>query len=242
MNFKNCTVTLWIATFLVVLTPKSTQAFSIVPANPEDIQFYRKESGYQVKNLEGKTLLSTKLWWDSNTWNDEIGGVTEIQRGGTGEFKRMLSFWSFFSSDRWDFKSAQNDLEGSFKILTYQACGVNDGCGGASTDLDPVNPFFRGVGSLFHLEYHPEGNDPRPGEGKLHWIQLVQTNYKAGYPHGLPYVEIDNGGNKQDPYYDTGSRFADENFFIDKSYSPYGEKQHYFNAQLYGSSVFSMLK
>jgi hypothetical protein len=212
MKLKERTVTLWVAAFLVVLTPKSTQAFSIMPANPEDIQFYRKESGYQVKNLEGKTLLSTKLWWDSNTWNDEIGGVTEIQRGGTGESKRMLSFWSFFSSDRWDFKSAENDLEGSFKILTYQACGVNDGCGGASTDLDSVNPFFRGVGSLFHLEYHPEGNDPRPGEGKLHWIQLVQTNYKAGYPHGLPYVEIDNGGNKQDPYYDTGSRFADENF------------------------------
>ncbi|MDJ1172547.1 hypothetical protein [Roseofilum capinflatum] len=239
----------WLLTvFLSGLTGKASFGFTIIPAQPDASEFYRKESYYTVDDLIGKTELDTRLWWDPNTWNDTVGGVTEIKRGGTGEFLRRLTQWSLVESSpeyTWSFLPAENDLEGSFEIVTNQACGYRDGCGDASTDIEPVRTgIYRGVGSLFHVKYYPGLNDPMPGQNKLHWIQMVQANYNSNSDSFLsnlipsfPIVVIDNGGSPGTPYYDRpGGRFAGEDFFIDRPYAS-GKRRasgnHYFNAQLY---------
>lgn len=237
----------WLSTILLSgLTSKASFGFTIIPAQPGASEFYRRESYYTVDNIVGKTELDTRLWWDPNTWNDTVGGVTEIKRGGTGEFLRRLTQWSLVESSpeyTWSFLPAENDLEGSFEIVTNQACGFIDHCGGASTPISPIDSFLRGVGSLFHVKYHPGQNDPMPGEGKLHWIQMVQANYSPDnkFPSNLlprfPVVKIDNFPGSDTPYYDIpGSRVAGEDFLMDQPYKgsrATARTNLYFNAQLY---------
>jgi hypothetical protein len=224
---------------LAALTGRASVAFTVIPGGANASEFYRKESPYEVDNLLGETVLDTRLWWDPATWNDEVGAITPIKRGGTGEFLRNLSLWSLTSElglFGWDFEIAQEDLEGNFEIVTNEACGYDDGCGGASTPIRPIlRGIYRGVGSLFHVKYHPAGNDPRPSERKLHWIQMVQANYKGTLP-GFPVVVIDNGRRKDTPYYDYPNfRFAGEDFLMDQAYASgrsNARSSRYFNAQL----------
>ncbi|XZO04275.1 MAG: hypothetical protein ACM65L_11400 [Microcoleus sp.] len=224
-----------LTSFLIVgLTGRASIAFNIIPPNPGATRFYRPESIYQIdKNRESRTEIDMGLWSEP------------LPHGGTPIFKRTLSAWSFLSDQGrpgWSFNAAAEDLKGSFEVITYQACSPNDGCGGASTSISDINDTYRGVGSLFHLKYHPGKGDPQPGEGKLHWIQIVQANYGrniagASWIPGVPF--IDNFNRKQNPYYDRpNSSVAGEDFFMDQPYvsslkRASASTNNYFKAQLY---------
>jgi hypothetical protein len=219
-----------LTSFLIVgLTGRASIAFNIIPPSPNATKFYRPESIYRIdNNREGRTEIDMGLW------------SQPLPHGGTSTFKSALSLWSFQSEQGrsgWSFNAAAEDLKGSFEVITYQACGLEDGCGGASTPISNINRPNRGVGSLFHLKYHPGKGDPQPGEGKLHWIQMVQANYGSNVPgasriHGVPF--IDNFNRKQNPYYDRpNSRFAGEDFFMDQPYNDVASRNNYFKAQLY---------
>jgi hypothetical protein len=220
-----------LTSFLIVgLTGRASIAFNIIPPNPGATKFYRPESTYQIdKNRESKTEIDMGLWSEP------------LPHGGTPIFKNALSLWSSFKSEQgrsgWSFNAAAEDLKGSFEVITYQACSPKDECGGASTSISDINEPYRGVGSLFHLKYHPGKGDPQPGEGKLHWIQMVQANYGSNVPgasriHGVPF--IDNFNRKQNPYYDRpNSRFAGEDFLTDQPYNDVVTRNNYFKAQLY---------
>jgi hypothetical protein len=125
-------------------------------------------------------------------------------------------------------------LNGQFEVIAYQACGLENDCSGASTPLRPITPPFRGAGALFHLEYEPASTDPQPGQGNLHWIQMVRAGYGA-IINGIPF--IDNRKRTDTPYYDEpGYRFAGETFFIDRPYASGrsgANRFNYFSAQLY---------
>ncbi|WP_377473692.1 MAG: hypothetical protein P2A85_15820 [Microcoleus anatoxicus] len=220
-----------LTSFLIVgLTGRASIAFNIIPPNPGATRFYRPESIYQIdKNRESRTEIDMGLWSEP------------LPHGGTSTFKNALSLWSSFKSEQgrsgWSFNAAAEDLKGSFEVITYQACSPKDGCGGASTSISDINETYRGVGSLFHLKYHPGKGDPQPGEGKLHWIQMVQANYGsnvagASLIHGVPF--IDNFNRKQNPYYDRpNSTVAGEDFFMDRPYNDVATRNNYFKAQLY---------
>lgn len=224
---------LFASTLIVVLTSRTGAAFTITPSNPSDVEFYREWSSAQVgPNRDATTVIDKNLWYST------------LPRGGTFSFKTALNLWSLGSQlgfFGWEFQPAKNDLKGSFEILTYQACNLGDGCGGASTPISDIpTGIFRGVGALFHLKYNPDTSDPQPGQGKLHWIQVVQANYgkgKRGVPliSGIPFV--DNGGRKDTPYYDyPGYRFAGEDFLMDQPYAGgirNARRNTYFTAQLF---------
>ncbi|MCC3415295.1 MULTISPECIES: hypothetical protein [unclassified Microcoleus] len=224
-----------LTSFLIVgLTGKASIAFNIIPPNPGATRFYQPESIYKIdKNRESRTEIDMGLWSEP------------LPRGGTTIFNRTLAAWSFLSAkDRlgWSFNPAAEDLKGSFEVITYQACSPKDGCGGASTPYTDINDTYRGVGSLFHLKYHPGKGDPQPGEGKLHWIQMVQANYGSNVAGAsrIPGISfIDNFNRKENPYYDRpNSRFAGEDFFMDQPYAgslkrASASRNNYFKAQLY---------
>ncbi|MCC3409417.1 MAG: hypothetical protein JGK17_28460 [Microcoleus sp. PH2017_10_PVI_O_A] len=224
-----------LTSFLIVgLTGKASIAFNIIPPNPGATRFYQPESIYKIdKNRESRTEIDMGLWSEP------------LPRGGTTIFNRTLAAWSFLSAkDRlgWSFNPAAEDLKGSFEVITYQACSPKDGCGGASTPYTDINDTYRGVGSLFHLKYHPGKGDPQPGEGKLHWIQMVQANYGSNVAGAsrIPGISfIDNFNRKENPYYDRpNSRFAGEDFFMDQPYAgslkrASASRNNYFTAQLY---------
>ncbi len=194
-----------LTSFLIVgLTGRASIAFNIIPPTPGATEHYRPVSTYRIDNdREGRTEIDMRLW------------SQPLPRGGTSKFKTTLLSWSFKSEKGlfgWSFRSAAEDLKGSFEVKAYQACGLQDTCGGAGTPISDMIPPYRGVGSLFHLKYHPGKGDPQPGEGKLHWIQMVQANYGRNIPGtppipGVPFIDNSNG--KQNPYYDRpNSRFA----------------------------------
>ncbi|MFM2063992.1 MAG: hypothetical protein RLZZ507_3663 [Cyanobacteriota bacterium] len=233
MLSRQYSLVLFASTLIVALTNETGAAFTIIPSNPSDVEFYREQSFAQVSpNRDAITVIDKSLWYNP------------LRRGGTLSFNTALNLWSLGSQQGlfgWEFQRAKNDLKGSFEILTYQACNLGDGCGGASTPIEDIGTgVFRGVGSLFHLKYHPEEGDPQPGQGKLHWIQVVQANYGRGNP-GVPFVYgipfVDNGGRKDTPYYDyPGYRFAGEDFFMDRAYAAginNARRNTYFTAQLF---------
>ncbi len=230
MLFRQYSQVLLTSFLIVGLTGRASIAFNIIPPSPGATKFYRPESIYKIdKNRESRTEIGMGLW------------LEPLPHGGTTTFKNTLSLWSSFKSEQgrsgWSLNAAAEDLKGSFEVITYQACSPKDGCGGASTSVSDIHKTYRGVGSLFHLKYHPGKGDPQPGEGKLHWIQIVQANYGSNTPgasrmHGVPF--IDNFNKKQNPYYDRpNSPFAGEDFFMDRPYSPVASRDNYFKAQLY---------
>ncbi len=221
------------STLMVALTEQTGIAVNIIPSSPGATQFYREQSTYNLpNNLQGVTTIDKRLW------------LQPLPTGGSFVFNTGLNLWSLTSQlglFGWNFKPAQQPLNGSFEIVTDQACGRNDRCGGASTIVPDIpNDYRRGVGSLFHLVYHPAPTDPQPGQQKLHWIQVVQANYGGGQP-GVPIIPgfpfVDNSGRKDDPYYDYPSDpYANENFFMDRPYAgrlSNASRSRYFDARLY---------
>ncbi|KYC35653.1 hypothetical protein WA1_07520 [Scytonema hofmannii PCC 7110] len=233
MLLRQYSLVFFASTLMIALTDGTGVAFTITPSNPSDVEFYREQSFAQVSpSQDATTVIDKSLWY----------GL--LPRGGTFSFNTTLRLWSLTSElgfFGWNFQPAKNDLKGSFEIVTYQACNLGDACGGASTPISDIpTGIYRGVGSLFHLKYNPEPNDPQPGQGKLHWIQVVQANYGKANP-GVPIISgipfVDNSGRKSTPYYDySGYRFAGEDFFMDRPYAggiSNARRNTYFNAQLY---------
>jgi hypothetical protein len=236
--FRQYSFALFASALIVTGTGKASVAFTVTPSEPNATEFYREESVFNLSdNRRGRTVIDKRLW------------LEPLPVGGSFMFNTGLNLWSLTSelgSGGWNFLPAEEELKGSFEVVTYQACGPQDGCGGASTPISDIGEgIFRGVGALFHLKYHPELDDPLPGIGSLHWIQVIQANYgrdRPGVPGipgiGIPEIPfVDNSGRKDSPYYDyPGYRFAGEDFFMDRPYASginRAESPHYFDARLY---------
>jgi len=211
----------------VMLTGQASFAFNIIPPQPGATSNWRPISRYLIDDLEGRTEVDTTLW------------TQPIPRGGTLPFFAALHLWAFSSQKGilgWDFQSAQQELQGSFEIVNYLACGYSVLCG--IENPGEREPRDNGVGSTFYLKYHPAPTDPQPGQkGKqLHWIQMVRANYGEGIPGLIPHIPfIDNGFRSDDPYYDT-TGMAGESFFMDRPYAPTepaAKRNNYFDAELY---------
>ncbi|MEH1903335.1 MAG: hypothetical protein V7L04_18450 [Nostoc sp.] len=206
----------WFASVMIVaLTGRASVAFTLTLNSPGATFSYKEESPYTVGQVaEGKTVIDKRLWFDP------------LPLGGTQRLNQTLFLWSLGASSSgiqgWSFQGAQEALKGSFEIVTYRSCGFGEACGGNGTNIRRD-----GVGSLFYLKYHPAPSDPQPGQGKLHWIQVVRSNSRQ---FSIPFV--DNAGNGQDPYYDSVFT-ADENYFLDRPYFPGGLRSNYFDANLY---------
>src|SRR4028119_1905086 len=93
---------------------------------------------------------------------------TVIRAGGTNEFKSLLNNFSRRYPGKWIFETGK-ELEGSFDIQSYYACGPQTSCGrGAEV------PATGGVGARLSLNYHPKGNDPKIKSDNFRnfaWIQ-----------------------------------------------------------------------
>lgn len=226
MLLRQYSLVLFASTLMVTLSTRVGVAFTLIPSRPGATSYYREEVTFPLgNNLQGNTTIDKGLWF------------RPLPIGGTFKFKATLRKWSLTSDLGllgWDFEPAQQPLEGSFEIVTYQACGLGDACARAGTPLNPIIAPYRGVGSLFYLKYDPADTDPQPGEGTIHWIQVVQASY-GSFINGIPFV--DNGSKTDAPYYDyPGFPNADETFFIDRPYAAgrsNAAKSNYFNAQLY---------
>ena len=190
--------------------------FNIIPNSPGATFAYKPISTYTVGDVAGKTILDTGFW------------LRPLPLNGTQLFKLTLFAWSVRSDigvSGWDFQYAKNPLKGSFEIVSYVACGFQDSCGREAADV-PVKT--NGVGALLYLFYHPAGSDPRPGQGKIHWIQMVDSNTRL-----FPF--IDNKGRTESPYYGLGNH-AGETYLKDRPFfptAPVDRRANYFTAQLY---------
>ncbi|MBO1346420.1 MAG: hypothetical protein EBE86_002980 [Hormoscilla sp. GUM202] len=197
-------------------------AFSIIPTQPGATFRYQQESTYFVGRSEWKTEVSNDVW------------LRQLPRGGTLRFTATVNLlWApranLTGGRGWIFQRANRDLEGSFEITTYYACGFREPCGGQTGVGPDIDFLTTGVGAVFGLKYHPVGSDPTPENNNLHWIQVVSSNRTR-----LSFV--DNGKNFEDPYYDTGVSVAGKDFFSDRPYffsrsSPV--TSNFFTADLY---------
>ncbi|MDJ1170348.1 hypothetical protein PMG71_12990 [Roseofilum sp. BLCC_M154] len=164
------------ATLFVILTCKSAVAFTIKYPPPDSSDPYVP---YQLGDYEGVTWLVVP---------------TALEKGGTNELLKLLNNFSRHQGGKWTFVPAENDLQGSFDIQSYYACGPQAQCGVE----DLLVPKINGVGAHFDVEYHPAGaTDPIPGDisnnpRAVQWIQRIKNNhrssnnddYKFDYPHG----------------------------------------------------------
>jgi hypothetical protein len=209
----------------VMLTGRASFAFNIIPPQPGATSNWRPVSRYLIDGLEGRTEVDTGLWTEP------------IPRGGTWPFSASLQAWAA-TSERgvfgWNFQPAQQELQGSFEIKNYVACGYRVLCGIENPGERELRE--NGVGATFYLKYHPAPTDPQPGQAgrQLHWIQMVRSNYGEGFVPIIPHIPfIDNAFRNDDPYYDT-TGMAGENFFMDRPYAPnVANRNNYFDAELY---------
>lgn len=79
---------------------------------------------------------------------------TALDRGGTNELLKLLNDFSRHQGGKWTFVPAENDLQGSFDIQSYYACGPQTQCGGGKLLFPKINS----VGADFEVEYHPGGD------------------------------------------------------------------------------------
>ena len=122
---------------------------------------------------------------------DRISGFTtpilvqEMELGGSDELWELLNDFSDENPGQWEFVRAESDLEGSFELDYYLACGFRTECGEQGDE---------GVGLDISLFFYPEGNDPVPGiiDNNLRWIQRVESNHSLQPDeHGIPENVID---------------------------------------------------
>ncbi|NEU83792.1 hypothetical protein [Nostoc sp. UIC 10630] len=237
MLSKRYPIVLFLSVVFIALTGRTSVAYNISPAEPEDVEFYRELSVAPIPgrpNEESITYIDKDLWFQP------------LPRGGTSMFNAGLIRWGLQRAEgglfSWKFEKAENDLKGNFKIRTYQACNLRDACGGVGTSIgDRVSETiegrnYRGVGALFHIEYEPNPTDPQPGQGKLHWIQVLRASYQPpNFPN--PFLPVVDRWARDTPYYDfPNSRYAGETFLIDKPYANGWDRamtNNYFSAHLY---------
>jgi hypothetical protein len=222
-------------TLFFSLTDRASVAFNIIPEQTRGgknaTNSYNALANYYVgspNDFQGLASLDTRTTFYPPTWLDTPGAVINLKRGGTPGVYNALRRYQKLG---WKFQPAKNDLNGSFSIVNYYACGAQTECGKGEIDEAPLGT----VGAFFNIKYHPKSPDPRPGNGKLHWIQRVVSNHdRQVRKHGRLEDLIDIGDNNTTtPYYDTGTPYAGEDFLTDRPYRVDLLNNHYWFAELY---------
>lgn len=218
-------------TLLVTLTSQSSFAFSITPDQPGDSDgTYKYSDRYELR--QGITKLDA--WSFPDPRRLLPGQVPEIKPGGTDTLLDQLN--SQFGR-QWEF-IPKGDLEGSFNIENYFACGSDFPCShNGISRSDSVGAFFR-------LNYIPEGNDPTGNT--VHWIQRVISNFDIGYDNNGKPIVIDDQVPKDrldirlgagSPYYDESYPDSGSNptlfFDLPNVQAPFTRTNHYFYAETY---------
>lgn len=144
---------------LVALTGKPGVSFYITFPDQYDSNPYVY---YEKPNYTGYTWLEIPR---------------KSQRGGTPELLSLLNDFSISRGGNWQFQSAPNDLQGSFEMKIYNACGPQTDCGEGL--VSP--PYTGGGGVYFDLHYYPGLGDPIPDPisitRNVQWIQRVTSNH-----------------------------------------------------------------
>lgn len=208
---------------VVTLTGQSAIAFSInFSSNGRfDAFIYYDEYGY-----EGEAYLDLPQ---------------EIERGGTNELWQLLNDFSSRYPGRWEFRRAENDLQGSFNLLNYYICGPQTtNCG---TEIQ--DPFSGGVGAMLELLYYPAllpPGDPVPDPTgitrRVQWIQRVYSNHSLNPDaHGSIENILDIDIGQTTPYYTghagNGIGIPPYRFFGDVPYRVDPAESHFWDAELY---------
>ncbi|MEG3858411.1 hypothetical protein [Microcoleus sp. herbarium12] len=210
-------------TLVVTLTGQSGVAFTInyPPPGGRSDAFIR----YNEPNYEGEAYLVL---------------AEEIQRGGTNELWQLLNDFSNSYPGRWEFRRAENDLQGSFNLLNYYICGPQTtDCGAEIQD-----PFSEGVGAMLELLYSPAllTGDPVPDPTGvtrgIQWIQRVYNNHsRTPDRHGSIENILDIDIGQTTPYYTghagNGLGIPPYRFFGDVPYRVDPVESHFWDAELY---------
>jgi hypothetical protein len=209
---------------------QASVAVTLIPSQPGATENWRPSQDYNAEDgFFGTVEVDTRLW------------NNPLPVGGSKLFNITLALWSFRSElgfFGWNFKSAPRELQGSFKVRNYLACGYGTLCG-LELPIDPDEELRDdGVGASFLLQYNPASQDPQPGQGRIHWIQMARASFagrRPGYVSHIPF--IDNRLGRSTPYADDAvPEYINENSFLDIPYNPgLGEarKNQYFEAQLH---------
>jgi hypothetical protein len=212
---------------LLALTNQSAMGFTLKFGNGAT-SYYNPSAPYvKDANTRGTTFLSPRY-------------VAPIKLGGTNDFLKMLNPDKDPRWLGWNFIPSNKNLYGNFEISTYYACGAQTNCG--KEKLDKKWNIRGGVGAYIDIKYNPKKTDPKPGKGKIHWIQRVVNNHSmydenqissgAGL-HGRRHDGIDIPIYQNvNPYYDTVAS-ANENSLQDRPYRPDADKPHSWFADLY---------
>lgn len=144
---------------------------------------------------------------------------------------------------RWEFRRAENDLQGSFNLLNYYICGPQTIDCGAEIGI----PASGGVGAMFDLRYYPAllpPGDPIPDPTgitrRVQWIQRVYSNHSLRPDrHGSVENALDINFGQTTPYY-TGPAgngidipLTPHRFFSDVPYRIDPKESHFWEAELY---------
>ncbi|MFB2971563.1 PEP-CTERM sorting domain-containing protein [Aerosakkonema sp. BLCC-F183] len=211
-------------TLVVTLTGQSGVAFTInyPPPDGRSNAFIR----YNEPDYEGEAYLVV---------------AEEIERGGTNKLWQLLNDFSNRYPGRWEFRRAENDLQGSFDLLNYYICGPQTTDCGAEIGI----PVSGGVGSLLDLRYYPAllpPGDPLPDPTgitrRVQWIQRVYSNHSLNPDrHGSIENVLDIDIGQTTPYYSgvAGNGFGvpPYRFFGDRPYRVDPVESHFWDAELY---------
>lgn len=159
--------------------------------------------------------------------------VAPIKLGGTNDFIKMLN--NDVRWQGWDFISSDKNLYGNFEISDYYGCGAQTIC----AKERPKDTIRGGVGAYIDIKYNPQKTDPKPGQGKIHWIQRVVNNHtiydeqqstSGEGLHGVRYDGIDIPiFQNANPYYRSGNEFSS----FDRPYRIDANESHSRFAELY---------
>jgi hypothetical protein len=205
---------------LLALTNKSAMGFTLKFGNGAT-SYYNPTAPYVIDaNTRGTTFLSPRY-------------VAPIKLGGTNDFLKMLN--NDVRWQGWDFVSSNKNLYGNFEISDYYGCGSQTIC----AKERPKGTIRGGVGAYINIKYNPKKTDPKPGQGKIHWIQRVVNNHSIydeqqstsdGGLHGFRYDGIDIPlFQNANPYYRGGNEFSS----FDRPYRIDADKSHSWFADLY---------
>ncbi|MEK0182439.1 hypothetical protein [Microcoleus anatoxicus] len=212
MVLRQYPLALFTTTLFITLTTQPGVAFTIKSLNPPD--YYVP---YTLGDAEGAAWIIPP---------------TTIKAGGTNELKSLLSNFSRRYPGKWIFETG-TELEGSFDIKNYYACGPQTDCG-----REAFFPSKGGVGSSLFLEYHPKGNDPKidsTNPRRFQWIQRVKSNHSLTTDRHNDIENIlDIGTRQTTPYYSghQGS-VSTYKYFGDAPYRIDPLNNHTWNAELY---------
>jgi hypothetical protein len=205
---------------LVALTNQSAIGFTLKSGNGAT-NYYNPTVPYVIDaNTRGTTFLSPRY-------------VAPIKLGGTNGFLNMLN--NDVRWQGWDFISSDKNLYGNFEISDYYGCGAQTIC----AKERPKDTIRGGVGAYIDIKYNPKKTDPKPGKGKIHWIQHVVNNHtlydeqqstSGGGLHGVRYDGIDIPPfQNANPYYRGGNEFSS----FDRPYRIDPTEPHTWFAELY---------